>query len=396
MNKKRIVLAAALSMALTPAFAGGASSNVQLYGIIDAGIEHLSFDNTSVNRLGSGIQVPDLIGVKGNEDLGGGLSAFFQAETGFCGNGNGTFLRGNNVYSGANQGAQYQANSDYCTGGQFMGRETMVGLSGDFGKLSLGRLATPSFINALVADPFGAGLTGGMFNLDPAFPIYVYVSQAMQYQTPTMSGLQGTLLYALGGQSSGASNGQFYNASLNYRNGPVMAGIAYLHHNFTSGGPIPDAALMLDATTRSIVPSSDGYFTNKVLQLFGGYNLGVANITAYYADEKFGDGGTMSDGSQTPHFKVWWIGATIPAGPGSILASIGQHKDSNLINSTARQYAVGYNYPMSKQTNLYASYAHISNGSNVDQYVGDTTVVGTGMQGGQSSSGIALGIRHAF
>jgi predicted porin len=391
MKIKQMVCIGLSCLAVTASYADSSDSRVQLYGNIDAGIEHLTFDQKSINRLGSGLQLPDFIGIKGAEDLGGGLSALFQAETGFCGNGN-----SGNAYSGQDQGAQFSSSANFCTGGGFMGRQTMVGLSGNFGEFTFGRLLTPLFLNAASADPFMVGTTGGIFNLDPATPVYAFMSQAAQYQTPGIHGFQGTVMYAFGGQANSVSNGQFYNASLNYNNGPLAAGIAYMHHDFSASTPIPDAALLLDATNRSIIPSSNGYFSNKVIQVFGGYDFGIAKLTAYYADEKFGSGGSMSDGSATPNLKVWWIGAAIPAGGGSILASFGQHKDANLASSTARQYAIGYNYPMSRQTNIYASYAHISNGANVDQYVGDSTVVGTGLQGGQSSNGVALGFRHMF
>jgi predicted porin len=90
------------------------------------------------------------------------------------------------------------------------------------------------------------------------------------------------------------------------------------------------------------------------------------------------------------------LGGTVPVGPGAILVSYGQRKDSNLGNSTVKQAAIGYTYALSKRTNLYTSYAHISNQSNVDQYVGDATIAGSGLMGGQSSSGFALGIKHSF
>lgn len=391
--------AAALTGALacTPLLAFGAGSQVQLYGNVDAGIERIGFDGTSINRLGSGIYLPDLLGVRGTEDLGGGLKVFFQAETGFCGNGNGTMAPGNSPYGGGGQGAQANnANpSDFCTGGGFMGRETKLGISGTMGSLAMGRLATPSFVAALITDPFGAGMTGAMFNIDPAFPIYVYQSQSLDYSTPRMDGVQGSMLVGLGGQPGNASSGRLYDLSVDYASGPVLFGVAYLRHNFTASGPVPTAALMLDATGRSIDPSG-GYFRNVFTQVFGSYDFGVAKLDAYFAQERFGDGAAMSDGSSSPDFRVWRLGATIPMRGGSVLASFGDRRDANLANSTVRMYALGYDYPMSKQTSLYASYAWLHNGANTDQYVGDTTITGSGSLGGHDASGLALGIQHSF
>ena len=382
-----------LALAVFGTFAGAAMAqdNVQLYGIIDLGVQHLSYDNTTVNRLGSGIQSGSRIGVKGSEDLGGGLSAFFQAETGFCANGNNA-----SAFGGAGQGAQNQAGGSYCTSGStFMGRTSMVGLKGGFGTLALGRVYTGYFTLAATADPFGAGLNGSITNLDPGALDYVRASQVAAYITPNFSGFQGTLAYAFGAQPGNNANGRGYNVVLTYNNGPISAGGSYLNHNFTATSPIPTSALMLDSTGRAITPLG-GYFTNKLLNIYGGYDFGVAKVTAYYAQEKFGDGAAMVGGGQNPDLKIWNLGLTVPVGSGSVLASFGERKDSNLANSQVKQVAIGYTYTLSKQTNLYASYAHISNDANVDQYVGDATIAGSGAMGGASSSGFALGIRHQF
>lgn len=382
-----------LSLALFGAFSGAAmaADSVQLYGIVDLGVEHLSYDNTTVNRLGSGIQNGSRIGLKGKEDLGGGLSAMFQLETGFCANGNNT-----SAYTGAGQGAQNQAGGSYCTSGStFMGRTSMVGLTGGFGTVALGRMYSPFFNAASTADPFGAGLTGSITNLDPGSLDYVRVSQVMAYMTPTFAGFQGTAAYGFGGQPGNNSNGRAYNLALTYANGPISAGATYLQHNFTAAGAVGTQALMLDATGNGIIPSG-GYFKNKLWNIYGGYDFGVAKVVAYYAQEKFGDGALMTNGGQNPNLKIWMLGGTIPVGPGAVLVSYGQRKDSNLNNSTVKQAAIGYTYALSKRTNLYTSYAHISNQSNVDQYVGDATIAGSGLMGGQSSSGFALGIKHSF
>ena len=392
-----------LSLALFGAFSGAAmaADNVQLYGIVDLGVEHLSYDNTTVNRLGSGIQNGSRIGLKGTEDLGGGLSAMFQLETGFCANGNNT-----SAYTGAGQGAQNQAGGSYCTSGTtFMGRTSMVGLSGGFGTVALGRMYSPFFNAAATYDPFGAGLTGSITNLDPGTFDYIRVSQVMAYMTPTFAGFQGTAAYGFGGQYGNNSNGRAYNLALTYANGPISGGVTYLQHNYTTvpytngGTPAQTGVntqnLMLDSTARGFTPT-DGYFKNKLWNIYGAYDFGVAKVGAYYAQEKFGDGSVMVGGGQNPNLKIWSLGVTVPVGPGAILASYGQRKDSNLDNSTVKQAAIGYTYALSKRTNLYTSYAHISNQSNVDQYVGDATIAGSGLMGGQSSSGFALGIKHSF
>jgi len=387
-----------LAIALLGAFSGAAmaADNVQLYGIIDLGVEHLSYDNTSVNRLGSGAQSASRIGVKGTEDLGGGLSAFFTAETGFCANGNDS--ASNNVYKGTSQGAQYSAGTSYCSGSNFMGRLSVVGLKGDFGTLQMGRFYSFNYTAATQIDPFGAGMTGTVKNIDPASNIYTRVSQGLAYVTPNFAGFTGGLAYAFGGQPGSTSNGQAYELNLSYKNGPLMLGADYLHHNYTASGnfdPYAKLAFEINKNVSVTVPSS-GYFTNKVSEIYGSYDFGIAKISAMYSWQKYGDGLVYTGTNQAPDLRVWMLGATVPVGPGSVLASYGQRKDNNLSGTKVKQYAIGYTYPMSKRTNLYTSYAHISNDANVDQYVGDNGINAAGSMGGQSSSGFVVGIRHQF
>ncbi|MBU6511981.1 MAG: porin, partial [Betaproteobacteria bacterium] len=111
-----------IALAVFGAFSGAAladGSNVQLYGLIDLGVTHFTGGaDGNVTQLSSGVQSGSRIGVKGTEDLGGGLSTIFDVETGFCANGN----------TGA------AGSSAYCTGGPggpgFMGRQAWVGLKG--------------------------------------------------------------------------------------------------------------------------------------------------------------------------------------------------------------------------------------------------------------------------
>ncbi|MBN2692892.1 MAG: porin, partial [Burkholderiaceae bacterium] len=87
-----------IALAVVGAFSGSAfaADSVQLYGLIDMGVGHFTgiapSNNTSAapgstasyTGLMSGVVAGSRIGLKGTEDLGGGLKAIFKAETGFC------------------------------------------------------------------------------------------------------------------------------------------------------------------------------------------------------------------------------------------------------------------------------------------------------------------------
>ena len=135
------------------AAAGGAqaqtASSVTLYGHLDTGIEHL----TNVQGGGSLTRMPGLTGtapsrwgLRGSEDLGGGLSAVFALESGF-GPDAGTF----------NQG------------GRGFGRQAWAGLSGGWGSVSLGRNYTMLYWALFDADLLGPNAFG-LSSLDSYIP----------------------------------------------------------------------------------------------------------------------------------------------------------------------------------------------------------------------------------
>ena len=370
--KKSLIALAVLGAFSGAAFAGG--NNVQLYGVIDLGVTHFTgLSNGTANPvsstgLSSGVQSGSRIGLKGTEDLGGGLSAMFDVETGFCA-------------AGTSQGQLVGATNtgSYCTGGPaggFMQRQSYLGLTGNFGTALAGRVYTGSFDNEANMDPFGYGLTGNIGTLALAVP---RVQQTLVYVTPDLSGFTGTAAYVLQATGTGTLPGTtaatqnvpralFVNGQ--YANGPVLVGASYT-----------------DATNTVVDPvGGQNNGKSSLWQLFGSYDFGVAKVSGIY-EHSSGDYNTLSQ-------KFYMLGVTVPVGPGAILASY-NHRDTGAINGQAKQYAIGYTYSLSKQTNLYASYAHITNGNGTYYGGGDST---DGFHGvaGQSANGLGVGIRHQF
>jgi len=132
------------------ASAAHAQTAVQIYGIVDSGIAHM----TNVNSAGDSItKVPSLtssfpsrIGFRGTEDLGNGLQAFFVLENGLA----------------LDTGTQQQ-------GGRMFGRQANVGIKGAWGTLTLGRQQNMTYISGLKTDVLGPNLFA-IGSIDPYLP----------------------------------------------------------------------------------------------------------------------------------------------------------------------------------------------------------------------------------
>ncbi|ABK06935.1 outer membrane protein (porin) [Burkholderia cenocepacia HI2424] len=161
-----------------------AQSSVTLYGVLDTGVEYVSHANAAGDRLirmpGTTGELPSRWGLRGNEDLGGGMQATFVLESGF------------NVRGG-----------DLGQGGRLFGRQAYVGIASAYGKLTFGRQYTMTFWAQTDADILGPDIYG-LGALD------AYVPNARSDNTVsylgTFSGLTLGATWSFGRDSAGTSN----------------------------------------------------------------------------------------------------------------------------------------------------------------------------------------------
>jgi predicted porin len=157
MKKTLIALAA---LASTAAFA---QSSVTLYGVVDAGV-YKQGSTTAATVDGNG---GSRLGVKGEEDLGGGLAATFVVESAVNLAGGDTATTAGTVLGG-NRGAT-------------------VGLKGSFGSVDVGtRNLSPSFYALAAVETTGTA-NYGLSILTAADARNQ--KPAVQYTSPTMNGL---------------------------------------------------------------------------------------------------------------------------------------------------------------------------------------------------------------
>ena len=351
-----------LALAVLGAMAGtaAAQSSVTVYGIVDAGfVAERGGAAGSVNKLTSGIASGSRIGFKGTDDLGGGLSALFLLENGF------------NVDGGS-----------LGQGGLLFGRQAFVGLSGGFGTVTLGRQYTPQYLTLAFVDPFITGMLGDAANIMPNTGNGASrMDNAIKYATKDLSGFSAELAYGFGEVADDNSAGRQLGAAIAYKGGPLAVRLGYHNRN---------------NDTATVKNTSDG----KSTLLGATYDFGIAKAHAAYGVNK-GLNSSPLRNTSNPYGSLvaptastksddWLFGVTVPLGVHTIRASYVHKNDKTAANQDASQWGLGYLYALSKRTDLYASYAHISNKN------GAGYTVGSAIEAGSGDSAVAVGVRHAF
>lgn len=243
-----------------------AQSSVTLYGVLDEGVTYVnssrdgSGNGHSLVALQSGVVQGSRWGLKGSEDLGGGLKTIFQLENGF------------NV----NNGRSGQA-------GRLFGRQAFVGLASDeWGAVTLGRQydAIVDYVQpATMNGNWGATFShaGDIDNSDNGFRI----NNAIKYASPSLSGLRFGGLYALGG----ASGNSTLSMGASYAGGPLYLSAGYLYaknpvQQFDDGNWVN--------------PGSDPFFgildnpsDMQVIGAGGTYDFGPALLGANYTNTRY-------------------------------------------------------------------------------------------------------------
>jgi predicted porin len=349
--KKTLMAAAMLGLFSSAAFA---ADKVTMYGIMDLGVAHYDNGANTVTNMSQGGVSNSRIGLTGKEELGGGLNAIFKLETGVC-------AQGGPLTSGG-----------YCSGGGFFQRQSWVGLEGGFGTLRLGRYYTYSDLDLYDFDPFTDNTVAGVGNL-PEKWIPVRFSQSITYDSPSFGG------FDVGAQMAFGDGSGLTSSTASRTIGGYGLRARYL------GGPI---RVSLEST---VAKDANGNATTKDIRISGAYDFGIMSLRALYGQNS-PDSAVVSKYNKQ---KYYMVGASIPMGPGSLLASYTQIKNDTVANAGAKQIGLGYWYNLSKRTTLYVNYSHISNDANALYTVGVGNDAPKGPNG-STTSGFMFGMKHSF
>ncbi len=337
MKKSLIALAV-----LAASGAAMAQSTVTLYGVADiflanskSGVGAASLTQTVLNSGGvSGSRW----GLKGSEDLGGGLKANFQLESGF------------DISTGASQQAA------------LFGRQAFVGLSGGFGSVNLGRQysaydslrgATNNTYDSAVATTatvWGAGVADYTNR----------INNAIRFDTADFSGFSAAVMYGLGEDNATVGSSASANTSLHlkYAAGPLLVGYAYQDQK---------AAALAGATAATLTYN----------MLAGSYDFGMAKVVAGFNKAKNNAAVQTKDSE-------YQLGVNFPVGTAANVAVGYTHTSSDTanVNTKASGWSLAGYYSLSKRTSLYAGWNKTSSDS-----LGVTTT---------DTSLLAAGIKHTF
>jgi general bacterial porin, GBP family len=346
-----------IALAILGAFSGAAlaQSNVTLYGIVDVGYQLNDPEvggPTNTSGIVSGHQSGSRFGVRGVEVLSSNLNAVFTLEAGY----------------GVDTGTSLQ-------GGRLFGRQAWGGLSGGWGTLVAGRVATfssgtGSFDMFGQVDPFGTGWgdaslgstfsSGGALRLD----------NAVLYQTPTWGGFRFGAGYSFsgnGGEFAGSGN----NLRVGFLGASWGAGPFYAVVTYDVATPAPLAG---SATTPRI---EAGASDQKMLQAGLTFDFKIVKLHAAYAkeDRAWFTAGLGVNPDAGADADAWMAGVTVRLFGGELLGSY-QTRDGDAVGVCLSaslapacpiplvtrerdidEYAVGYSYPLSRRTNIYISYS---------------------------------------
>lgn len=358
--KKRV-----LSLAVLAVAGAHAQSSVTLFGVVDTTLSHYSVSGVGhQNALTNSGYNPSRLGVRGTEDLGGGLAASFWLE-----------------------GAL--STDDGTPAGLMFRRRSTVSLSGNWGELRLGRDYVPSFWNDTIFDPFGTNGVGSsiIFRTELTTtaapfaagvaannPSYVRSDNSVAYFLPAnLGGVYGQATYAFHEKPSdtGQQAGRYLGGRLGFASGPFNVAAGY-------------------GDVRGASPTTAASPDVKTWNVGGQWDTGFARLLAEYSHVKYGIVGADHDQDG------WLVGTLVPVGAGEIRASYGHVKSTGGSDPRSSQWAAGYVYNLSKRTALYATYAHIGNSNGAALTVSSTSTGKPVGAANASSSGYDLGIRHSF
>ena len=390
---KRFALTSLSLALLGTAGVAHAQNSVTLYGVIDTGLIYVHNANGNEKQIGtnSGTLSGDRWGLKGQEDLGGGLKAIFQLENGFD----------------VNTGKLNQ-------GGREFGRQAFVGLTSDkLGTVTLGRQYDPlvDMVQGITGDNYWASIVGTPGDVDN-YDNSSRVNNGVKYVSPNYAGLQFEGLYGFSNGAGTTGQGQTWSGAVAYNNGPLGLAAGYYYTSNPTAGR--------SATTWNS-PSSDSIFDSPINSGYASaHSIGIARAAAQYAIGPVTFGGSYSNAKYRPDgfsaftstetYNIGSLFANYQLTPALLIGTgYTYEKASGDTAAKYHQVGIGADYTLSKRTDFYAlgAYQHASGTQatfttnaagqtvRVDQ-AAQASIGSFGFAGTSTQEMVIVGSRHKF
>jgi general bacterial porin, GBP family len=360
---KKTLLAATILLASTAAMA---QSSVTLYGLVNAGVDYSTNQGGAHNfAVTSGTVDESFFGLKGSEDLGGGVKTVFDLEEGF------------NV-----------ANGQYDVKNEQFSRQAFVGLSSDkLGTVTVGR-QWDAFSDqlaplALTGTDQGGVIAAHPFDNDNLNETYS-VANAVKYQTPTINGLTAEAEYGFGNGNQSRS----YSVGASYVVGGLTVAGGYLNNNnpgYGNGGAVDNESTFV-ADKQETWGAGASYNFGKVTTGAVVTQSRLKNTVGVNAGEALG-GYAM--------FTNYEVNATYALTPALTVAGAYTFTDSRLNGADPKwnQVTLQADYSLSKRTSLYVEgvYQRVNDSNGITADINGLAPSTTGSQ-----AVVATGIIHRF
>jgi len=345
-----------------------AQAQVSWFGVMDAGLAVNKLAGSGIKKtyLTSGSMTTSTLGIRGTEDLGGGLNAFFEVSS---------FL---SLKNGGIVGGTVQQN--------VFGRSAFVGIgSRKWGALDLGRGNNPSFLPTLQFNAYGnSGGWGPLWHATyfnfTQFPSFAGVDgfihdtawdNQIHYASPALGGATFNLHYAPG-EVRGRAGVANWGGNVLFQRGPLGLAAYYQHTAVESSG-----AASVDLYTNAFDAGGVRVPANSATtSWFAGarYDFKVAKVFATWQRSR-------QDISRA-RARTAQASVAVPAGPGRILAEYAHTRYAGpgaRVDYTLQEAVVGYDVELSRRTDVYANYLRSRNA-----------------QAGPDGYTAGVGIRHRF
>lgn len=351
-----------IAVSVLGAFAAGAASatDIQLYGLINPGLTFISSNGDYAGAetqnsfsMEEGKEFGSRWGIRGTEEINSDLKVGFVLESGFR----------------SDTGALGAASNT----GRIFDREAHLDLHTSYGKLSFGRM--PLFGSVLGADglfraidPLWANYTSAFGSGQATASDWTRVDNAISYVTPTFAGLTGYAMYSLkkddsttkAGEESKAESDRYASLALRYQNGSLEA---IMVADMTMYGSVDSSTAPADVDNGYTVTIGGNYSFSNGLKLLA--------FAQYFDDQYLNSAAragvtldglmhvTGKDKANAYGYVSGYglsLGMNYPIGEGTLKGQVAYRDMDNTDDVDFNRWyvALGYDYPLSKRTNLFA------------------------------------------